>query len=1629
MVRLKTIAVLVAAFGRSLLGGDSQYDNCTKGTVADIGNGRCDTELNVPSCGYDGGDCCSCSCVDSPSNSCSDNSFDCIFPDCGGAATSSEGSTCVEGWKSDGYCDPENHGPECDYDGGDCCECSCIDSSVYTCGINGFACQDPACFDATVVAEFPDCDENWLSIGDGYCDTELNVPSCGYDGGDCCSCSCFGIACPFSVANCLDPSAEDVIFECMPPPTTTPPCSAEIQQTWVVETSAQARAFAAAVNCSGGSFEVEWRGTVVVDEPIFVADRTVVAVTGADSGAVIDGNARTRLFTVVNAVLSLSSVNVSNGASIVGGAIAAQGSTLTLNRTNFVGNRATQFGGGVYVSNVSDVSCLDNSFVDNRAGVNGGAIYVSGRSVVSCGGSWVGNSFVDNSAEVDGGAMFVTGKSVVSCSGSWVGNAAGDAGGALGVYDESAVFWAEDADFVANTAGWFGGAMYVRDGSSVSWSASTLFENNVAESSGGAVGVVDSSLSWNSSTVFSFNRALASDGGALHIVVDSNVSWDGTTMYVNNTAGGEFGAGGALSVWNSSAGWRGSTSFLANEAVYGGGALYLENSNASWSGEFATVFDENRGGRQGGGIMAVSNSHISCADDATSIFSGNSAREYGGAISLTTGSSGALNGNSSFDSNRVTNNSYSAGGAIYMFGSAAAWNGLTSFTGNQAIDSGGAIYASFAVVWFDGDTSYAGNTGARFGGGLYLTHSTLSWDGEMELFNNTATFVGGGVVAFSSDVWWTGKTTVKANDAGRGNGTGGGFMLYDGSVLFWIGDTEFMDNTAHFGGAISLHSGSRASWNATSTIFHHNSADDAGGALLIIDSSEVSWSGDTEFSGNRALSGGALYTYDGSSVGWTGNTKFSSNVASADGGAVGSSESTIVVTTNSIIEINGSTTFSNNTSGANGGALALLGGWTVHIATVDVVFDSNHAGVSGGAVFVSGTGYGPTFSNVSFVSNSAQAGGAVSMMASGNLKALNDVMPPNPTTFDRCRFVDNTATATGGAIESASGTDAFVGSVFQGNTAGTSGGALRLAGTASVDNCSFAENISNDGGGAAVSNIGVILKIEGVSFKGNVFACPTAMFLDYNASGDPYRVACDGCDTTCDSCSFEEPPLVPMCTDVMEHAFSDGGTDTLEMLSIERGYWRATPSSEVILACYNADACLGGMTGTSGYCLEGYEGPYCSICSSGYTGGLGFTCSKCSNSAGGIVLAAVFAVMALVVVIAIVVYVMSGKAGTGKRGIVERLGRYIPLQSVKIVIVAWQILTQFTAVVHVTYPAVYQRFLDGLDVFNFDLSWVLSAGCVLDIDFHHRLLLSTISPTVAVLFLGGTYAVAARIHHGDAETLQIIWNKHMSMVLLLTFLVYSSVSSTLFKTFACEELDDRKNYLRADYRIECNSSEHKAFQVYAGLMIVLYTVGIPFLYGVLLFRDRDELQRDQVDRGESARISSTSDLWKPYRPSVFYYEVIECGRRVTLAGVVVFIYPNTAAQIAVTLVMAFVFVVVSEALAPYGSRWDTWLNRMGHAVVYMSMYVALLLKVDVSDERGDSQKVFEAVLVAAHAGMILAIVTETLVLACALRVEQREAPSPRFGVGKALFRGRETVPAGNNPFAGDIYDARVSPVS
>lgn len=87
----------------------------------------------------------------------------------------------------------------------------------------------------------------------------------------------------------------------------------------------------------------------------------------------------------------------------------------------------------------------------------------------------------------------------------------------------------------------------------------------------------------------------------------------------------------------------------------------------------------------------------------------------------------------------------------------------------------------------------------------------------------------------------------------------------------------------------------------------------------------------------------------------------------------------------------------------------------------------------------------------------------------------------------------------------------------------------------------------------------------------------------------------------------------------------------------------------------------------------------CSVCSYGYTQELNFACRKCSGSTSGIVVVTVLVLVALCVGAAVVSYAMSGEMAARRRGPLGSLLQNIPLQSVKIVIAVWQILTQVRA--------------------------------------------------------------------------------------------------------------------------------------------------------------------------------------------------------------------------------------------------------------------------------------------------------------------------------------------------------------
>lgn len=337
---------------------------------------------------------------------------------------------------------------------------------------------------------------------------------------------------------------------------------------------------------------------------------------------------------------------------------------------------------------------------------------------------------------------------------------------------------------------------------------------------------------------------------------------------------------------------------------------------------------------------------------------------------------------------------------------------------------------------------------------------------------------------------------------------------------------------------------------------------------------------------------------------------------------------------------------------------------------------------------------------------------------------------------------------------------------------------------------------------------------------------------------------------------------------------------------------------------------------------------------------------------------------------------------------------------------------QFAAITGDVYPDIYTKFVSKLNPINLDLDFALSYSCIVDTDFYDRFLFATIMPPLVLLLLVLSYFVAKKRNINSESAISVVWRKHQSAALYLVFLVYSPVSYKIFQAFACDELEDGTTVLRADYSLSCLTPRHSAYEVYALIMVGIYPVGIPAVFAWLLARHRHDLVKP--DRATMTHLQPLNGIWRAYKPSRYYYEVVECGRRIILTAIASFIFPNSTAQIAIVLLVAFAFVFISESMSPFDKEIDTILYRWGNGIIVGSVYIALLMKMEIGNESIEAILAFSVVLVTANVAMLVMVLLQTALLVVEWRrvkkaAKSTESPVPRSTTPSLYSRytGRE----------------------
>jgi hypothetical protein len=332
--------------------------------------------------------------------------------------------------------------------------------------------------------------------------------------------------------------------------------------------------------------------------------------------------------------------------------------------------------------------------------------------------------------------------------------------------------------------------------------------------------------------------------------------------------------------------------------------------------------------------------------------------------------------------------------------------------------------------------------------------------------------------------------------------------------------------------------------------------------------------------------------------------------------------------------------------------------------------------------------------------------------------------------------------------------------------------------------------------------------------------------------------------------SLKDPnsTFIGQCLPCPEGTLCDEAGITVENLPLKKGYWRSSRNSSNVVLCYIEDACLQAeksvepssstTSSTDHQCRDGHTGPICNVCLDGYAKDVLGNCETCEGEGFHFPTETlIFLVIFVVVVAATVYYVVIRRRK--KKEETSRVDRFrqrtrtlsqaqsnetasSSLQAVqmdqdhwfnrgrtkaKIMVSFLQILTSYESVLEVRFPPVFEKFSRWLSsTANLDALQVMRADCIVDTNFYSTLLVQTLLPLLISTLIFITFVFFKTLFGKTKQKRAEYRDSATSAFLSLTFIVFASVSTTIFDTFNCIQIgDDPTQWLARDHSIDCES--------------------------------------------------------------------------------------------------------------------------------------------------------------------------------------------------------------------------------
>jgi len=400
------------------------------------------------------------------------------------------------------------------------------------------------------------------------------------------------------------------------------------------------------------------------------------------------------------------------------------------------------------------------------------------------------------------------------------------------------------------------------------------------------------------------------------------------------------------------------------------------------------------------------------------------------------------------------------------------------------------------------------------------------------------------------------------------------------------------------------------------------------------------------------------------------------------------------------------------------------------------------------------------------------------------------------------------------------------------------------------------------------------------------------------------------------------------------------------------------------------------------------------------------------------------------------------------------------MTKIKIVVATYQISSAIPWVLPgVHFPLAFERVLEAISAVGLNTLGLGSTRCVVRLTYFPSLVVATTYPFLLMLLGAAVIGLYARVfpenddHKDRARAtardcraassasskgggMSAFMSRLIYGLLLVLFFALPGCASYTLRYFQCLSFDagtGEKEWrvLAADLTVSCRSRIYRRWRPYAIVMIMVWPVGIPLCFGLVLWRHRAQLdpplddhddddggggerrdaavardgteemremfffRRQQYEvalqqirkldiRNRDSSLDHLTFLFEEYEPRCWLFPVFECLRRIFLTGVVAVLVEDDMPQILIAIVGAVFSERVFAYYAPFIEDTDDAVSAVTQTQLVCIFFASFM--VYVSEQLEERRRFFASDAFTAVLIVVLSTALLTAVVAVSYEI-------------------------------------------